>query len=429
MSKKLIFLELNEINFDLLQIYSKSYKFKVFNNKFFENLKNTESEKSYDLLEPWIQWVSIHTGLDAKEHNIFRLGDVENLKKKQIFEEIEDYGFSVGAICPMNAKNNLKNSKYFLPDPWTKNQNPKSFAQNMIYSSLSEAVNNNSGNQLSFISILSILISFIYFVRVNKYLNLLKLLINVFNNKWNKALIFDFLINEIHIKYIDKYKKDFSTIFFNAGAHIQHHYLHNSKVLEKSKKNPEWYIKEKKDPILDAYKFYDNLIYEYMNMKNYSILIATGLTQIPYEESTYYYRLSNHKEFLKLLEIDFYKLETRMSRDFLIYFKDHQTSKLCANKFEKINKLNNKKIFNFDNRGSSIFVSFAYDKEILNNTQIKISKDINIKLKEHVNFVAIKNGKHTSKGFIYTKGDISKINFLNGNHIKNINYLIKKFFK
>ena len=29
-------------------------------------------------LEPWIQWVSIHTGLDAHNHKIFRLGEINN---------------------------------------------------------------------------------------------------------------------------------------------------------------------------------------------------------------------------------------------------------------------------------------------------------------------------------------------------------------
>ena len=40
--------------------------------------------------------------------------------KKQIFEHIEQKGFLVGAISPMNASNCLSNPAYFIPDPWTK---------------------------------------------------------------------------------------------------------------------------------------------------------------------------------------------------------------------------------------------------------------------------------------------------------------------
>ena len=74
MKNKLIFIELNEINFDLVKKYSLNYSFKVFNNDFFKKLKKTKSEDEYNLLEPWIQWVSIHTGLTAREHKIYRLG-------------------------------------------------------------------------------------------------------------------------------------------------------------------------------------------------------------------------------------------------------------------------------------------------------------------------------------------------------------------
>ena len=46
--------------------------------KIFYNSIKTRSEQEYELLEPWIQWVSIYTGKTAKEHGVFRLGDIVN---------------------------------------------------------------------------------------------------------------------------------------------------------------------------------------------------------------------------------------------------------------------------------------------------------------------------------------------------------------
>ena len=115
MKKKLIFLELNEINFDLVEKYSKDSKFKFFNKHFFKQLRSTFSEKNNSNLEPWIQWVSVHTGLDAEGHKIFRLGDiVENKHIPQIFEELENRGLSVGAVSPFNAENRLINPSFFV---------------------------------------------------------------------------------------------------------------------------------------------------------------------------------------------------------------------------------------------------------------------------------------------------------------------------
>jgi len=40
-----------------------------------------------------------------------------------------------------------------------------------------------------------------------------------------KALILDSLLVDVHFTLWIKYKPDFSNLFLNSGAHIQHHYL------------------------------------------------------------------------------------------------------------------------------------------------------------------------------------------------------------
>ena len=72
MKKKLLIIQVNEVNFDLVKLYSEKYNllnFKhVINNfKFVE----TSSEKNYENLEPWIQWVSFYTGKNYENHKVF----------------------------------------------------------------------------------------------------------------------------------------------------------------------------------------------------------------------------------------------------------------------------------------------------------------------------------------------------------------------
>ena len=72
MKKKLLLIQLNELNFDLIKNYFRSNNLdnlKKINN----NIIKTYSEAKYNLLEPWIQWYSIYTGLSAKQHKVFRL--------------------------------------------------------------------------------------------------------------------------------------------------------------------------------------------------------------------------------------------------------------------------------------------------------------------------------------------------------------------
>ena len=90
--KKLLLIQLNEINFSYFKnfIFENNYENlkKIYNLNYFE----TYSEKDYENLEPWIQWFSAVSGLDAKSHKLFRLGDVEDSDIDQIYEIIEKKG-------------------------------------------------------------------------------------------------------------------------------------------------------------------------------------------------------------------------------------------------------------------------------------------------------------------------------------------------
>ncbi len=428
MNKKLILIELNEINFDILKKYSNIINFKFFNEEFFKNLKITSSEKIYENLEPWIQWVSVHTGLSASEHKIFRLGDISNSDLKQIFEIVESKGYDVGAICPMNAKNNLKKYKYFIPDPWTKTEKPKNFLQKIIYSSLSEAVNDNSKGKLSIKNKFIILFLFLYFFKGKSFFKFINYYIKSIKSKWFRAIIFDFLLHKIHISYLKKFEIDFSTIFFNAGAHIQHHYLHNSKIIEdKVEKNPKWYIDETQDPIIDVYSFYDEILSDYLK-KDYSILIATGLTQNPFVEKEYYYRLNDHKSFIKNLKINFKSIYPRMSRDFLITFENQTDCEEASKILKNVNEINNIKFFDFQIRHNSIFVIFCYNKKIEKDLEMKIDLKNSINLYNFVNFVALKNGKHDQKGYLASFGEFETYMPPDNSHVKELFHSIDTYF-
>jgi len=105
MNKNTILIGLNEINFDFLEVYIRKGHLKNF-AELFKNSKITKtvSESKYELLEPWIQWVTIHTGKTYDEHKIFRLGDiVDHQNLSQIFEELESKGKSIGAVSPFNV--------------------------------------------------------------------------------------------------------------------------------------------------------------------------------------------------------------------------------------------------------------------------------------------------------------------------------------
>ena len=323
--KKLILLQMNEFNFHLFEKKMKNLKFfsKVLNLE----KKVTYSEEKYELLEPWIQWVSVYTGKDAKTHNILRLGDY-SIKNKQIFRILEENNFKVGAITPMNAYNDLENPAYFFPDLWSDTPSDGNKFDTILYKTISKLVNDNSKKKISLRTFLVFLFYFIYYFRIRKSFNYLKLIFGYifFKKEWNRSLFLDLFLNDIHFKKLKKYNPDFTTLFLNAGAHIQHHYFFN--MINNKNINPDWYIDKNSDPSKDLFYVYNNILSDYFKHENnYDILVLTGLSQTPCEQPFFYYRLKNHHSFFKKFDIKFKKLLPRMTRDFTLEFNNNNEAK------------------------------------------------------------------------------------------------------
>jgi hypothetical protein len=69
----------------------------------------------------------------------------------------------------------------------------------------------------------------------------------------------------------------------------------------------------------------------------------------------------------------------------------------------------------------------TYPNQISKNFKIITDEQI-IDFYNEVNFVAIKNGMHSSKGYFFFSGDISKFKPENNSHIKSIYNSINVFF-
>src|SRR5687767_4277118 len=117
----MVLVELNEVSFDFAREYAAQGRLPSFATLIARHgLGTTTSETAYENIEPWIQWVSAHTGKTFDEHRVFRLGDIVGSNVQQIWEILECRGVSVGAVSPMNATNRLNNPAFFVPDPWTR---------------------------------------------------------------------------------------------------------------------------------------------------------------------------------------------------------------------------------------------------------------------------------------------------------------------
>jgi hypothetical protein len=118
----MILLEINEFNPQLMDRASDAMQGKNLKRLLSLHHSSTLADETHERfgLDPWVQWVSIHTGVPATKHKVAHLGDVPNLGFPQIWEDLSSLGFRSGVWGAMNAsKSNCDKCDFFFPDPWT----------------------------------------------------------------------------------------------------------------------------------------------------------------------------------------------------------------------------------------------------------------------------------------------------------------------
>ncbi|MFC5474716.1 hypothetical protein [Paraherbaspirillum soli] len=428
-NKRLILLELNEINFEFALAYAER-KTLVHLKRVIKDARRTSSEAHYEQLEPWIQWVSVHTGIAAAEHGIVRLGDMAGSGIPQFFEAVEAAGYTVGAISAMNADNRLQQPAYFIPDPWTVTSPDRSFWSRALSKAVSQAVNDNSNERLSGRSLLALLGGLIRFARPRNYSRYVNLALRSRGRPWRKALFLDLFLHDLHLRMFGKKRPDFSTLFLNGGAFIQHHYLFNARAAVKTDlRNPDWYVAADQDPFAEMLEVYDRILGDYLALDDVDLIVATGLTQKPYDRVKYYWRLRDHVAFLDHVGVKYRAVFPRMTRDFMIEFDSSEAAKHGAEQLaEIVCEADGNAIFGeIDNRGASLFVTLTHAAAIEDELIVKQGNK-RFDLKPHVVFVAIKNGMHEGRGFVYYKGRVADYAARDGLHVKELYKVVVDYF-
>ena len=400
--EKLIFWELNEINFDYVNFYIRQGKLKNW-KKMIDNhgLFTTTSKEEYDNLQPWIQWPTIRTGLNFNEHRVYRIGDIVNSGVKQHWEILEGEGYNVAAISPINGSNNTKKSSFWIPDPWTDTKVSGNRFVHRFSKALNQLVNDNSQEKMSFFSFIVIIEALITKSQISSWKTYFLCCFGAIKkHHWSKVIFLDRLLSDIFISLWKSNHPDFSSLWMNGGAHIQHHYLCSSAPYEGNLKNPEWYVPKGIDPLLEILEMYDLFLNELMSLKNSRLIIAVAIKQIPYENPVFYWRLKNHASFLNKIGIKFKKIQPRMSIDFLVEFENEQDLVFAKKTLSSVKSSKGDLIFSeVDETKEGLFVSLTFPSEIQENFNIFINSKIYKNFENEVAFVAIKNGHHNDTGY------------------------------
>lgn len=310
----------------------------------------TDAGEAPPNLEPWIQWVTVHTGMPFKDHKCFHLNDGARLASRRIWDEVGARGGKSWVCGSMNAGFDEAVFKgQFLPDPWA-NEVPD--FPNQYFKPFNDVVRTfvqeHSGRPK---------VSPIAMARFGKFMaeNGLSVatvraavsqLIGERQNpsKWRRALILDRLLWDLFRGIYRREKPDFASFFINSTAHFQHFHWREMEPELFEIKPTEGDVQVYGDAILDGYKNMDRIVGEAMKLAvdDTAIVLCTALSQQPmltYEHDAGR-QIFRHKDIHALLEFagvsDECEYAPVMSQQFHLHCGSEGIAALVASQLEAI---------------------------------------------------------------------------------------------
>jgi hypothetical protein len=431
-----LFLQLNELNFPFVEDYADRGLLPNF-ARFFDKhgYVETVSETEHCLANPWIQWPTVHTGLDYKDHGVFRLGDIVKTNHQSIYDVLESHGITIAALGAFNARNSTKNPVFFVPDPWTKTPVTAPTSLLRINDAIRQVTDDYAKNRISPKSMINLALG----GAVNmKWKRLPSYLIDTARfargEKWMRAVVGDRLLGEAFLTQCARRKPQFATLFLNGGAHLQHHYMFSSSAYKGTNRNPEWIVPKGKDPLLDSLKLYDRLLGDTVALAetfpNGRVMMATALHQEPHERVTYYYRLDDEAAFLRQMGIEFESTHRLMTEDFVVTFKTEEQTAAAQRMISEIEShgvepifyvetgdsavrtlATTTRIFHIENRGKDLYLQLRpMSKSMPKGAAARRGNILTEDFDRMVSFAQYKNTHHHGTGYYsdsgYARGEL-----------------------
>lgn len=282
--RRLILLELNELCPQLLDTFIAQGHLPNF-DRLQKASRKFITHTTEELLEPWVQWVTVHTGVPLSEHGIVDLDEADKLRHPAFWETLDP----VLLLSPMNVKFAQGGESVFLPDPWAASQTPSTKLQ-PLYKFIRAAVNGHArAEKLDKRDVLSAMrflaghgLSLDSCVAIAKQLTNER--ISSSDVKWRRATILDRLLWDVFEHFwTGPLAPRLGVFFSNATAHYQHKYWSHHDPEGFAVKPSESESKAYRDAILFGYQAQDRLIGKALALagKDTAIAMCTALSQQP----------------------------------------------------------------------------------------------------------------------------------------------------
>jgi hypothetical protein len=182
-------------------------------------------------LEPWVQWVTLHTGRTQGVHGAKELDEGHRIELPRVWDMLGGRGRTSLVFGSMNSAAIPSDKIFLVPDPWSTRVEPTDAAWKPFHDFISFNVTEHANKRAK--ADRKTTLAFVRFM-VSRGLSLPTVMKAVrqlasertsrSDVKWGRAHILDLMMWDVFEKEYQKRKPDFATFFANSTAHIQHRY-------------------------------------------------------------------------------------------------------------------------------------------------------------------------------------------------------------
>ena len=336
----------------------------------------SEAQEEPPYLEPWVQWINVHTGVPASEHGAMHLSEGHKVTQPGIWDLVSEAGMNVWICGSMNVNTRSEVKGSILPDPWSDDAPVQPAALKIYYDFVRKQVQEHSNasakfNKSDYLSFLSFMLS--HGLSAHTVKSAVKQLLNERKEgkRWRRAFILELLQFDVFVDTFRKQRPMFSTFFLNSTAHMQHVYWRNMQPelfkIKPTEKDQEQYS----NAILEGYIHMDRILERLLKVvgDDTTIVFSTAISQQPflrYEDAggKRIYRPKDFAAFGTWAGLENVKeYAPVMSEQFWIHFNTESDAEKAAARLATIT-MDGEPCMGIGKDGASIFSGFQLRRQI-----------------------------------------------------------------
>lgn len=305
----------------------------------------SDAKAEGEWLNPWVQWVTIHSGRDHRDHGIFRLSDAPRMETPAVWDLLSDAGLPVWVCGSMNAWYSVPLNGHVLPDPWCQNVLPWPRGEfdhfyRFVQANVQEHANVRASLEISdIVAFLRYMVG--HGLSLSTARGILRQLVaeRLGNQRWKRASAMDALQYDVFARYYRRHRPAFSTFFLNSTAYYQHRFWRNMVPEEFQIKPSAGDQRDYRHAIRYGYETMDRLVGRFLRLApDATIMLISGLGQQSYSDMDIaggkrVYRLQNGDVLSDLLGVTgAFRYEPIMADEFFLRFESEADARACADR-------------------------------------------------------------------------------------------------